>query len=96
MEHNAVTTDLDLFDKRLSAAANVLVIITVLTIAMIYLEGVLRPFFIALGIYFVLKPGADKLSVNGFPMILSYFTMLMFTLMVVSSAAFFAYQQADD
>ena len=96
MEHSVDTLDVGLFDRRLSAAANVLVIITVLTIAMIYLEGVLQPFFIALGIYFVLKPGADKLSVSGFPMILSYFTMLMFTLLIVSSAAFFAYQQADD
>lgn len=96
MEHSADTLDVGLFDRRLSAAANVLVIITVLTIAMIYLEGVLQPFFIALGIYFVLKPGADKLSINGFPMILSYFTMLMFALLIVSSAAFFAYQQADD
>ena len=96
MEHAVDTPDFDLFDRRLSAAANVLVIITVLTIAMIYLQGVLQPFFIALAIYFVLKPGADKLSVNGFPVILSYFTMLMLALLIVSSATLFAYQQADD
>jgi len=96
MGHSVDTLDASLFDRRLSATANVLVIFTVLTIAMIYLEGVLQPFFIALGIYFVMKPGADKLSANGFPMILSYFTMLMFALLIVSSAAFFAYQQADD
>ena len=96
MEQSADSLDVGLFDRRLSTAANVLVIITLLTVAMIYLEGVLQPFFIALGIYFVLKPGADKLSISGFPIILSYFTMLMFSLMLVSSAAFFAYQQADD
>jgi len=96
MEHAVDTSDFGLFDRRLSAAANVLVIITVLTIAMIYLQGVLQPFFIALAIYFVLKPGADKLSVNGFPVILSYFTMLMLALLIVSSATLFAYQQADE
>ena len=47
MEHTVDTSDFGLFDRRLSAAANVLVIITVLTIAMIYLQGVLQPFFIA-------------------------------------------------
>ena len=96
MEHAIDTSDFSLFDRRLSAAANVLIIITILTIAMIYLQGVLQPFFIALAIYFVLKPGADKLSVNGFPVILSYFTMLMLALLVVSSATLFAYHQADD
>lgn len=96
MEHAVDTSDFDLFDRRLSAAANVLIILTVLTIAMIYLQGVLQPFFIALAIYFVLKPGADKLSVSGFPVILSYFTMLMLALLIVSSAALFAYHQADD
>ena len=65
MGHSVDTLDASLFDRRLSATANVLVIFTVLTIAMIYLEGVLQPFFIALGIYFVMKPGADKLSANG-------------------------------
>ena len=96
MEHAVDTSDFDSFDRRLSAAANVLIILTVLTIAMIYLQGVLQPFFIALAIYFVLKPGADKLSVSGFPVILSYFTMLMLALLIVSSAALFAYHQADD
>ena len=96
MEHAVDTSDFGLFDRRLSAAANVLVIIAVLTIAMIYLQGVLQPFFIALAIYFVLKPGADKLSVSGFPVILSYFTMLMMALLIVSSATLFAYQQADE
>lgn len=96
MGHTVDASEMGLFDRRLSATANVLIIVTVVTIAMIYLQSVLQPFFIALGIYFVLKPGADKLSVSGFPMILSYFTMLMFTFLIVSSAAFFAFQQADE
>ena len=96
MEHTVDTSDLGLFNRRLSTAANALIIITVLTVAMIYLQGVLQPFFIALAIYFVLKPGADKLSTNGFPVTLSYFTMLMLALLIVSSAALFAYQQADE
>ena len=63
---------------------------------LIVLKGVLQPFFIALGIYFVLKPGSDYLSSNGFPLILSYLTMVLFTLLLVSAASFVAYQQASD
>ena len=63
---------------------------------MIQLIDVLQPLFIALGIYFVLKPGADALSKKGFPIMLSYITMLMLAILIVLSAGFFAYQQADN
>ena len=43
--------------------------------------------------YFVLKPGADFLSKKGFPLMLSYITMLMLAILIVLSAGFFAYQQ---
>ena len=69
---------------------------TLLVIWLIVLKGVLQPFFIALGIYFVLKPGSDYLSSNGFPVILSYLTMVLLTLLIVSAASFIAYQQAND
>ena len=51
MEQSDESLDIGLFDRRLSATANVLVILTILTIAMIYLEGVLQPFFIALYLF---------------------------------------------
>jgi predicted PurR-regulated permease PerM len=70
--------------------------VTLLVIWLIVLKGVLQPFFIALGIYFVLKPGSDYLSSNGFPVILSYLTMVLLTLLIVSAASFIAYQQAND
>ena len=62
---------------------------------MIHLESVLKPFFIALGIYFVLKPGADWLSKNNFPVFLSYLTMLMLFILILISTAFFAWSQAQ-
>ena len=37
------------------------VIMTLVTVWLIQLVDVLQPLFIALGIYFVLKPGADYL-----------------------------------
>mgnify|MGYP002876020579 FL=1 len=62
---------------------------------MIHLESVLKPFFIALGIYFVLKPGADYLSKNNFPVFLSYLTMLLLFILILISTAFFAWSQAQ-
>ena len=62
---------------------------------MIHLESVLKPFFIAMGIYFVLKPGADWLSKNNFPVFLSYLTMLLLFILILISTAFFAWTQAS-
>jgi len=63
---------------------------------LIQLEGVLKPFFIALAIYFVLKPGADAISANGFPLVLSYLTVLLFFFLIVASAGYFAFTQAEN
>ena len=46
------------FNRRVSTFSHSAVLLTVFILAMIHLESVLKPFFIALGIYFVLKPGA--------------------------------------
>ena len=96
MEHANTAWDSGRFNRRVSTFAHVLIIVTLAVLWLILLKGVLQPFFIALGIYFVLKPGSDYLSTNGFPVILSYLTMVMLTLLLVSSAAFFAYQQAAE
>jgi AI-2 transport protein TqsA len=84
------------FNRRVSTFAHISLLITLLVIWLIVLKGVLQPFFIALAIYFVLKPGSDYLSSNGFPVILSYLTMVLLTLLVVSVASFVAYHQAND
>ncbi len=83
------------FRQRLTVLSHAAVIMTLVTVWLIQLVDVLQPLFIALGIYFVLKPGADYLSAKGFPIMLSYITMLMLAILVVISAGFFAYQQAD-
>ena len=83
------------FRQRLTVLSHAAVIMTLVTVWLIQLVDVLQPLFIALGIYFVLKPGADFLSAKGFPIMLSYITMLMLTILIVLSAGFFAYQQAD-
>ena len=84
------------FRNRLTVLSHAAVIMTLVTVWLIQLIDVLQPLFIALGIYFVLKPGADALSKKGFPIMLSYITMLMLAILMVLSAGFFAYQQADN
>ena len=81
------------FRNRLTVLSHAAIIMTLVTIWLIQLVDVLQPLFIALGTYFVLKPGADFLSKKGFPLMLSYITMLMLTILIVLSAGFFAYQQ---
>jgi len=96
MEVTTASLDSGRFNRRVSTFAHISLLITLMVIWLIVLKGVLQPFFIALGIYFVLKPGSDFLSNSGFPLILSYLTMVLFTLLIVSSASFIAYQQAND
>jgi AI-2 transport protein TqsA len=81
------------FRNRLTVLSHAAIIMTLVTIWLIQLVDVLQPLFIALGTYFVLKPGADFLSKKGFPLMLSYVTMLMLAILMVLSAGFFAYQQ---
>ena len=81
------------FRNRLTVLSHAAIIMTLVTIWLIQLVDVLQPLFIALGTYFVLKPGADFLSKKGFPLMLSYITMLMLAILIVLSAGFFAYQQ---
>tara|TARA_B110000003_G_scaffold251162_1_gene264726 strand:+ start:1022 stop:2446 length:1425 start_codon:yes stop_codon:yes gene_type:complete len=96
MEQVGTAWDTGRFNRRVSTFAHAMIIISLAVVWLILLKGVLQPFFIALAIYFVLKPGSDYLSTNGFPVILSYLTMVLLTLLVVSSAAFFAYYQASE
>ena len=96
MDAATTTWDSGRFNRRVSTFAHISILITLMVIWLIVLKGVLQPFFIALGIYFVLKPGSDYLSRNGFPVILSYLTMVLLTLLVVSAASFVAYQQANN
>ena len=81
------------FRNRLTVLSHAAIIMALVTIWLIQLVDVLQPLFIALGTYFVLKPGADFLSKKGFPLMLSYITMLMLAILIVLSAGFFAYQQ---
>ena len=86
----------DVFMRRLSIFTNVAILVTIVIVAMQTLQEVLQPFFIALAIYFVLKPGADKLSANGFPLGYSYFTMFMLFILVIVTAAYVSYSQVED
>ena len=82
------------FRDRLSVLSHAAVIMTLVTIWLIQLESVLQPLFIALAMYFVLKPGADFLAQKGLPLLLSYLTMLIVTLFIILSAGLLAFEQS--
>lgn len=84
------------FARRLGIITNFFVLLTLLIFAAIMLEDVLKPFIIALGVYFILKPGADALNKTGFNLYLSYFTVLMLFLLLLVSSAYYSYSQIDD
>ena len=88
--------DNETFHKRLGALAFAAILLTLLTVWLIELKGIFQPFFIALGIYFVLKPGADYLSKNGFPIGLSYLTMLLSAFLIIIAAGYLAFDQVSD
>ena len=94
METKTRVWDGSQFRHRLTVLSHAAIIMTLVTIWLVYLIDVLQPLFIALGTYFVLKPGADYMSKKGFPLMLSYITMLLLAILLVLSAGFFAYQQA--
>ncbi len=88
--------DASTFQNRLSMVTNGLLLGALIIIAMSTLEDVLKPFFIALGIYFILKPGADILSSGSkFPVILSYLTMFLLFALIIVSTFFFAWAQTQ-
>ncbi len=88
--------DNETFHKRLGNLAFAAILLTLLTVWMIELKGIFQPFFIALGIYFVLKPGSDYLSKNGFPIGLSYVTMILSAFLIVVAAGYLAFDQVSD
>ena len=88
--------DNETFHKRLGNLAFAAILLTLLTIWMIQLKGIFQPFFIALGIYFVLKPGADYLSKSGFPIGLSYVTMILSAFLIIVAAGYLAFDQVSD
>ncbi|MDP6011780.1 MAG: AI-2E family transporter, partial [Candidatus Poseidoniaceae archaeon] len=84
------------FARRLGIITNFCVLLALLIFAAITLEDVLKPFIIALGVYFILKPVADALNKTGFNLYLSYFTVLMMFLLLLVSSAYYSYSQIGD
>ena len=94
MEEAAV--DSTQFARRLGVITNFIILLTLVIFAAIVLEDVLKPFVIALGVYFILKPGADALNKTGFNLYLSYFTVLMLFLLLLVSSGYYSYSQISD
>ncbi|MEC9117962.1 MAG: AI-2E family transporter, partial [Candidatus Thermoplasmatota archaeon] len=58
-------------------------------------ESVLKPLFLAFGLYFVLKPGADWLNNHGFNPLQANATMLLLLILALSLIGLFAWLQVD-
>ncbi len=72
-----------------------LIIVAMIILAAHLLEGVLKPLFLAFGLYFVLKPGADWLNNHGFNTLQANGTMLLLLILALSLIGLFAWLQVD-
>ena len=72
-----------------------LIIVAMVILAAHLLEGVLKPLFLAFGLYFVLKPGADWLNNHGFTTLQANGTMLLLLILALSIISLFAWLQID-
>lgn len=88
--------DEDIFSRRLNIFTNAALLFTLLIVGLSILQDVLQPFFIALGIYFILKPGADALSNNGFPVGLAFLTMVLVFVLAIVGIAYISWSQVSD
>ncbi|MBT4406399.1 MAG: AI-2E family transporter [Euryarchaeota archaeon] len=93
---SGITVDEDVFSRRLNIFTNAAILLTLLIVGLHILQEVLQPFFIALGIYFILKPGADALSNNGFPVGLSFLTMLLLFVLAIVGTAYISWSQVAE
>ncbi len=66
-----------------------LIIVAMVILAAHLLEGVLKPLFLAFGLYFVLKPGADWLNNHGFSTLQANGTMLLLLILALSIISLF-------
>ena len=83
------------FERRLQVVYHGLVIAALVILSAQLLEGVLKPLFLAFGLYFVLKPGADWLSNHGFSTLQANGTMLLLLILALSLIGLFAWLQVD-
>jgi len=87
--------DIGAFESRLKILSHGLLVATISIIALQTLQEVLMPLFIALGLYLVLKPGANWLEKEGVPPLMGHTIMLLLLTLVIVSTAFFAWLQVD-
>tara|TARA_B100002052_G_C15883857_1_gene600643 strand:- start:1683 stop:3128 length:1446 start_codon:yes stop_codon:yes gene_type:complete len=83
------------FERRLQMAYHGLIITAMVILAAHMLEGVLKPLFLAFGLYFVLKPGADWLNNHGFTTLQANGTMLLLLILAISIIGLFAWLQVE-
>ncbi|MBA45559.1 MAG: hypothetical protein CMB31_03115 [Euryarchaeota archaeon] len=83
------------FERRLQMVYHGIIIVAMVILAAHLLEGVLKPLFLAFGLYFVLKPGADWLNNHGFNTLQANGTMLLLLILALSLIGLFAWLQVD-
>ncbi|MEC9174653.1 MAG: hypothetical protein VX804_06265, partial [Candidatus Thermoplasmatota archaeon] len=83
------------FERRLQMVYHGIIIVAMVILSAHLLESVLKPLFLAFGLYFVLKPGADWLNNHGFNPLQANATMLLLLILALSLIGLFAWLQVD-
>ncbi|MAV06811.1 MAG: hypothetical protein CMA29_02835 [Euryarchaeota archaeon] len=83
------------FERRLQMVYHGIIIVAMVILSAHLLESVLKPLFLAFGLYFVLKPGADWLNNHGFNTLQANATMLLLLILALSLIGLFAWLQVD-
>ena len=83
------------FERRLQMVYHGIIIVAMVILSAHLLESGLKPLFLAFGLYFVLKPGADWLNNHGFNTLQANATMLLLLILALSLIGLFAWLQVD-
>ena len=71
------------FSDRVRTFSHIAILLTLGVLAMIYLQGVIQPFILALFVFLLLRPGAEWLKQHNVPTILAYFLVIFGLVSVV-------------
>ena len=80
------------FSDRVRTFSHIAILLTLGVLAMIYLQGVIQPFILALFVFLLLRPGAEWLKQHNVPTILAYFLVIFGLVSVVILTGWLLYE----
>jgi len=79
------------FAERVRTLSHIAILLTLGVIAMIYLQGVIQPFILAVFVFLLLRPGAEWLKQRKVPTVLAYFLVIFGLVSVVTLTGWLLY-----